>query len=469
MRLHLSAWYDGGCEIDKFIVQYRARGQLEWILISNNILKEQASLLIRDLVPATSYELLVIAQNQVGPTEVKYKFTTLDVDGKQVGGGGGSGFSIFGNQLLSDNGGQDSADYADESSWRELWPNSNSRPDPASGNLVKSVVFFRNFLNSPLALLCSLSLFILLIIIFLFHKRPQTGTNHSSSSSSTANTFTSSSAATNKSSNSSSAALSCGGRRLSIDANTTIMGDIEAPLSVANGSLEESPATRFPLAHQQQMGTFQQASECNYQSPFCANQQQQQQLNHSDYGPTSHLSSDTQVDFIPSAAYVHPAYNSANQAHSMAGTGGGANHYSLASQTNPYASVQRSATMEPNLATSGPLLSEQHSTDHHNHHHEQQQCLMQMLMMGSRPQPGDQQHNSYVTAALTTLARNKSHLSANSHGNGNYHAYSNQPNVTLANPTTATLGRPTSDYQRPHNFGLGSGEHFLNDGDLAIN
>lgn len=418
VRLHLSAWYDGGCEIEKFIVQYRARGQLEWILISNNILKEQASLLIRDLVPATSYELLVTAQNQVGPTEVKYRFTTLDADGKQVS----NGLSIFGNQLSSNEGGLGEPDYADETAnSREMWPSRSDHGSSSAGsNLMRLVFFFRQILNSPLALLCSLSLFILLLILFLVHRRSPSG--HSSSSS-TANTLTSSSAATNKSSSS----ASCNGRRLSTEA--TILGDMEGPLSIANGSLNDSPA-RLAL---QQVGAFQPPSVgTNHYQSFCAAAgQQQHQSGIADYGPSSMTT--TQADCMASP-YIHPSYGSAHQstAHSMAAV---ANHYSLAGQSGPYASVQRSATMEPqHMATSGPLLNEhqQSATD-------QQQCLMQMLMMGPRAQQsGEQPLSSFVTS----LARNKSHLSANSHNN--YLAYS-------SNQRTATLGRPTSDYQRPHN------------------
>lgn len=421
----MSAWYDGGCEIDKFTVQYRARGQLEWILISNNILKDQATLLIRDLMPATSYELLVVAHNQVGPTEVKYRFTTLDADGKQVF----NGLSLFGNQLTSD--AYQDSDYADESSWRELWP-SSSRSD-GSGLFMRSLLFFRHLLNSPLALLCSLSLCILLFVLFLVHKRPSA---HSSSSlSSTANTLASSSA-TNKSSSS----ASCNGRRLSIEANTTILGDMEVPLSMANGSLTESPA-RLPL---QQVGAFQSASDCNYQS-FCANQQQS---NMTDYGPVSSMNA-AQNDCITSP-YVHPAYGATT--HQVATT----NHYSLAGQTGPYASVQRSATMEPSLGQTGASLMSGQQTSEHQ---QQQECLMQMLMMGSRPQQQQQstdpQHTSYVTAALTTLARNKGHLSVGA-PHSNYHAYASQPSASN-HQATVTLGRPTSDYQRPNNSFSGSG------------
>lgn len=109
VRLQLSAWYDGGCEIIKFIVKYRQRfpinsqqqlqtskpsdsqiaipigdNNLEWILVSNNIPKDQATLIIRDLSPASHYELLVSAQNQVGITEVKYRFSTLDLNGQTI-------------------------------------------------------------------------------------------------------------------------------------------------------------------------------------------------------------------------------------------------------------------------------------------------------------------------------------------------------------------------------------------------
>lgn len=84
VRLHLSAWYDGGCEIDHFMIQYKPRLQEDWVTLSDNILREQVSVVIRDLLPGTWHDLLVTAKNQVGVTDIKYRFATLNVDGTTV-------------------------------------------------------------------------------------------------------------------------------------------------------------------------------------------------------------------------------------------------------------------------------------------------------------------------------------------------------------------------------------------------
>lgn len=190
IRLHLSAWYDGGCEIDKFTVQYRVRGQQEWTLVSNNIVREQSSLVIRDLAPATSYELLVGAQNQVGLTEVKYRFQTLDQDGKQVPASEANSFAS------SSAGSEDSemiVDYSDaDGTRREFWPVSsqNMNEPTATNSVTKSVLIMGRFLNSAPALVLSLCFFVVLLMVVIFYKfNNQTAGEAASSSSPTASTL----------------------------------------------------------------------------------------------------------------------------------------------------------------------------------------------------------------------------------------------------------------------------------------
>lgn len=64
-----------------FIVQYKANTQREWILVSNNIVPEQKTLVISDLTPGTWYTVLMTAHSEAGPTEAEYMFATLTAFG----------------------------------------------------------------------------------------------------------------------------------------------------------------------------------------------------------------------------------------------------------------------------------------------------------------------------------------------------------------------------------------------------
>lgn len=405
------------------MIQYRVRGQQEWILVSNNILKEQLNIIIRDLLPATSYDLFVSAQNQVGPTEAKYRFTTLDLNGKQVSVQ--QGHSLLGG---SSENSEDFSDYLDPdgSVRREIWSDSPYK---------NSLMMFRQLLNSPFALTLSLCLFLALFMLLIFY-RFQGSTN-----SSTSDTLSSS----NKSNGSSSGShhhhhqpYSGGGNRRHSSGEVngaTILDSTEAPVSVANGSISESPrinyqshrllnsASHYPVSVPSECGYYQ-AAYCNATNTRQSGQQQQQQQL-VDYGARSMETSNQEQ-----SPYV-PVYGQA------------ANNYQGA-----YASVQRSATMDATLDLVAPELQDQR---------QQQQCLVQMLMMGPQQQQQQQpQHNelsnltdnqnSYMAAALTTLARNKNNpkLSQQNsiYNNHAFHDQTTEPNINL------TINRQLLDYQR---------------------
>uniref|UniRef100_T1JCZ7 Down syndrome cell adhesion molecule-like protein Dscam2 n=1 Tax=Strigamia maritima TaxID=126957 RepID=T1JCZ7_STRMM len=80
--LVLNSWLSGGCPILYFVVQYRLINQIEWKLVSNNVLlQHQSEFLIPDLVPATWYALRVTAHNNAGSTVAEFHFATRTIGG----------------------------------------------------------------------------------------------------------------------------------------------------------------------------------------------------------------------------------------------------------------------------------------------------------------------------------------------------------------------------------------------------
>ncbi|GLH10491.1 Protein sidekick [Gryllus bimaculatus] len=74
VTLFLDAWPSGGCPLQYFVVEYRARTQSSWTLVSNNI--QQEELIIPDLTPATWYALKVTAHNDAGSSMQEFVFAT---------------------------------------------------------------------------------------------------------------------------------------------------------------------------------------------------------------------------------------------------------------------------------------------------------------------------------------------------------------------------------------------------------
>ncbi|XP_076361336.1 cell adhesion molecule Dscam1-like isoform X2 [Tachypleus tridentatus] len=84
VSIHLTTWQSNGCPINFFVIQYKPHLQSEWILVSNNIVAEQKTVVISDLNSGSWYTLLVTAHNDVGPTEAEYVFSTLTLEGATV-------------------------------------------------------------------------------------------------------------------------------------------------------------------------------------------------------------------------------------------------------------------------------------------------------------------------------------------------------------------------------------------------
>ncbi|XP_076325954.1 cell adhesion molecule Dscam1-like isoform X2 [Tachypleus tridentatus] len=80
--LHLNAWKNGGCPINFFVIQYKQREQVEWTLVSNNILPDQQDLMVTDLTPGMWYTLLASAHNDAGITDAEFVFATLTPSGE---------------------------------------------------------------------------------------------------------------------------------------------------------------------------------------------------------------------------------------------------------------------------------------------------------------------------------------------------------------------------------------------------
>ncbi|XP_046991954.1 Down syndrome cell adhesion molecule-like protein Dscam2 [Schistocerca americana] len=83
LSLHLQTWPDGGCPILYFVVEYRIlKSNAKWILINNSA--PSRNFLIRDLQPATWYELRITAHNSAGSTTAHFTSATTTVLGATV-------------------------------------------------------------------------------------------------------------------------------------------------------------------------------------------------------------------------------------------------------------------------------------------------------------------------------------------------------------------------------------------------
>jgi Down syndrome cell adhesion protein len=74
VTLFLETWPSGGCPLQYFVVEYRARGQKTWTLVSNNI--QQEEMVIPDLTPATWYAVRIAAYNDAGSSVQEFVFAT---------------------------------------------------------------------------------------------------------------------------------------------------------------------------------------------------------------------------------------------------------------------------------------------------------------------------------------------------------------------------------------------------------
>ncbi|XP_068224083.1 cell adhesion molecule Dscam1 isoform X5 [Palaemon carinicauda] len=80
ITLHLNAWLDGGCPMNYFVVEYKARHQTEWTMASNQV-KPVGNYVIMELTPATWYNLRISAHNNAGSSVAEYECATLTLTG----------------------------------------------------------------------------------------------------------------------------------------------------------------------------------------------------------------------------------------------------------------------------------------------------------------------------------------------------------------------------------------------------
>ncbi|XP_046989035.1 Down syndrome cell adhesion molecule-like protein 1 homolog [Schistocerca americana] len=84
ISLNLSSWSDGGCPITSVVVEYKARGEPAWTLVSNNAQVRPGDVAVLDLASGASYRLRVTAHNSAGSTVATYDFATLTHAGATV-------------------------------------------------------------------------------------------------------------------------------------------------------------------------------------------------------------------------------------------------------------------------------------------------------------------------------------------------------------------------------------------------
>lgn len=96
VSLDLDRWHDGHCPISHFSIKYRVKdfrqSQQElgipsspWVAVSSHLKPEPGSLqTIRELHPATWYELVIVAHNDAGHSEAHFLFATLTLVGGTV-------------------------------------------------------------------------------------------------------------------------------------------------------------------------------------------------------------------------------------------------------------------------------------------------------------------------------------------------------------------------------------------------
>ena len=93
--LDLDRWTTNGfCPITHFALRYRIKdlsaikpeeSKHSWIMVSSHIKPEYGAMyVIRELLPATWYELSVTASSEAGDTETRYLFATLTIAGATV-------------------------------------------------------------------------------------------------------------------------------------------------------------------------------------------------------------------------------------------------------------------------------------------------------------------------------------------------------------------------------------------------
>lgn len=82
LQLNLDAWPDGGCAIVQFSIQYRAHHEKKWTIIAKSVSEEK--ILVQYLMPATWYQLKVVAENDAGSVNGVFNFATTTTSGGKL-------------------------------------------------------------------------------------------------------------------------------------------------------------------------------------------------------------------------------------------------------------------------------------------------------------------------------------------------------------------------------------------------
>ena len=77
VTLLLSAWQNGGCPIQHFVVQYRPKYQNQWTTIAEKLSMPRDVYVLRHLAPDREYVVMVTAHSEAGLTQAEYAFRTL--------------------------------------------------------------------------------------------------------------------------------------------------------------------------------------------------------------------------------------------------------------------------------------------------------------------------------------------------------------------------------------------------------
>ncbi|KAB7494490.1 Down syndrome cell adhesion molecule-like protein Dscam2, partial [Armadillidium nasatum] len=83
ITLHLTAWGDGGCPMNYFVVEYKLRHETEWKMASNQV-RPTGNYVIMELTPASRYNLRISAHNNAGSSVAEYECATLTLTGGTI-------------------------------------------------------------------------------------------------------------------------------------------------------------------------------------------------------------------------------------------------------------------------------------------------------------------------------------------------------------------------------------------------
>ncbi|XP_074600813.1 cell adhesion molecule Dscam1-like [Brevipalpus obovatus] len=90
--IHLDAWHDGGCRMERMEIMFKQTRKREWTSLPfvYTSSKEDRDIIIPDLQPMTPYELKITAKNEADTTQAVYSFQThprtIDKNSFPIGG-----------------------------------------------------------------------------------------------------------------------------------------------------------------------------------------------------------------------------------------------------------------------------------------------------------------------------------------------------------------------------------------------